>query len=139
MSGGRATAFVALGSNLGPRATIFERAISLIDGEPRVWVVARSDWLETAPLGPRQPSYLNGVVRIETTLAPEVLLALLHAVESLLGRRRSKLRWGPRVIDLDLIAYGRRSIMRPGLVLPHPGRGRSFVRIPLQQVGGDSG
>jgi 2-amino-4-hydroxy-6-hydroxymethyldihydropteridine diphosphokinase len=129
-------AWIALGSNLGPREAIFERAIALLESEPRVRVVARSRWRVTPPMGPDQPAFLNGVVQVETTLPPEVLLALLHAVERACGRVRRGGRWGPRVLDLDLIRYGDGRIARPGLVLPHPGWRRPFVRGPLEEVGG---
>lgn len=130
------TAFVALGSNIGPRREIFGRAIELLESEPRVWVVARSGWHETRPNGPVQPAYLNGAVRVETSLLPEVLLAWLHRIERACGRARGGGRWGPRIVDLDLISYGARRIVRPGLRLPHPGWRRSFVRVPLEEVGG---
>ena len=130
------TAFVALGSNLGPRGAIFERALILLEREPRLRVVARSRWHETRPNGPRQPRFLNGVLRVETSLAPEVMLAWLHAIERACGRLHRGGRWGPRVLDLDLIGYGSRRIFRPRLRLPHPGWRRSFVRAPLEEVGG---
>lgn len=135
------TAFVALGSNLGPGGAIFERALALLEREPRLRVVACSKWHETRPSGPVQPGYLNGAARMETSLLPEVLLAWLHAVERRCGRVRAGGRWGPRIVDLDLISYGSRRIFRPGLRLPHPGWRRSFVRLPLEEVGGllDSG
>ncbi len=130
------TAYVALGSNLGPRRRIFDRALELMETEPRLRIVARSRWHETKPHGAAQPYYLNGAVRVETALRPEVLLAWLHAVERVLGRARGGGRWAPRVLDLDLIDYGARRIHRPRLCLPHPGRHRSFVHVPLAEVGG---
>lgn len=130
------TAWIALGGNLGPREVIFERAIALLETDPRVRVTARSAWRETPPMGPAQPAFLNGVVRVETTLPPEVLLAWLHAVERACGRLRRGAPWGPRILDMDLVRYGDRRLRRPGLILPHPGLHRPFVREPLAEVGG---
>ncbi len=138
MDGGQSltTAFIALGSNLGPRSAVFDRAIELLESEPRLRVVARSSWYETEPFGQVQPWYLNGVVRVETGLSPLVLLSWLHAVERACGRIRNGVRWGPRVLDLDLITYGKTRIHTPTIVLPHPGWRRPFVRVPLAEVGG---
>ena len=125
------TAYLALGTNLGPRRAILERALALLEADPRVAVTAVSPFEETAPLGQVQPAFVNAVARLETTLPPEVLLALCHRVERILGRVRSRRRWGPRTLDLDVLTYEGRAIRRPGLTLPHPGITRSFVVRPL--------
>lgn len=134
--GDKTTAFVAIGGNLGPREAIFRQALRLIEKEPRVKVVECSRWHETRAHGSGQPSYLNGVIKLETCLSPEVLLAWLHTVERACGRVRRGGRWSPRVLDLDLVSYGSRRINRAGLRLPHPGWRRSFVREPLAEIGG---
>lgn len=125
------TAYLALGSNLGPRRAILEAALGRLGADPKVEVAAVSPFVTTAPMGPVQPAFVNAVARLETTLSPEALLALCHEIERALGRVRSRRRWGPRTLDLDLLAYDDRVIRRPGLVLPHPGVRRDFVALPL--------
>lgn len=135
-------AVVALGANLGdPRAT-FARALELME-ERAGRVVARSAWRETEALihpddeAAWHPPYLNGAVLVETALTPEALLATLHAIEAELGRDRAgeEKRWQPRIIDLDLVAYGERRIDGPALVLPHPRmHERDFVLGPMVEL-----
>jgi 2-amino-4-hydroxy-6-hydroxymethyldihydropteridine diphosphokinase len=103
-----------------------------------VTVVARSRWYRSAPYGyVHQPKFLNGVVMVETALAPVPLLETCHEIERAAGRRRG-VRWGPRSLDLDLIAYDRVCIAPRGrapLSLPHPGlRSRPFVLVPLREI-----
>lgn len=125
-------ALVALGSNLGDRAATMARAAEGLSGAGRV--LARSRLYETPPMGPAQPDYLNAVVLLETDLAPRSLLDHLLAVERSLGRVRGE-RWGPRTIDLDLLAHGSAVVDEPGLVLPHPGLAeRAFVLAPLCDI-----
>ena len=129
-------AYVALGSNLGERRANLDAAVEKLAGAPKVELLARSSWIETAPLGgpPGQPPYLNGVVEIETGLAPRELLARLQRIENELGRVRAE-RWGPRAIDCDLVLHGDAVIDEPGLTVPHPRmRERRFVLEPLSQV-----
>ncbi len=127
------TAFVGLGSNLGPGPEHFERALAFLDAEPRCRVLACSRVHRSTPMGPPQPTYWNAVARLETTMGPSLLLALLHAVERACGRVRSRRRWGPRILDLDLLAYGTLTVHAPRLHLPH-GLDRPFVRGPLSEV-----
>ena len=127
------TALIGLGSNLGPGPRLFERALDHLSREPRCRIVARSRWHRTRPMGPDQPPYWNGVVRIETVLGPEVLLALLHAIERDCGRVRSRRRWEARTLDLDLLDYGGLTLWTPRLRLPH-GLDRAFLRLPLAEV-----
>jgi len=94
--------------------------------------------METQPVGgpAGQGDYLNGVAEIETELTPQELLAALHAIESSLGRDRSReLRWGPRSCDLDIIYYDDEIIDTPQLTIPHPRmHERSFVLGPLESI-----
>lgn len=132
--------FVALGANLpserfgSPRRTL-EAALTELERRG-VTVIRRSRWYESAPV-PRsdQPWYVNGVAEVRTALGPEALLALLHEVEQSFGRVRGA-RNAPRLIDLDLIAYG--DLVRPGPeapVLPHPRAAeRAFVLLPLAEI-----
>ncbi|MFA5057469.1 MAG: 2-amino-4-hydroxy-6-hydroxymethyldihydropteridine diphosphokinase, partial [Opitutaceae bacterium] len=92
---------------------------------------------ETAPVGVvDQPMFLNLVAGIETTLAPEALLSLLHRLEQAAGRRREReQRWGPRPLDLDLLLHEGETRAGPDLVLPHPRMWeRAFVLVPLREL-----
>ncbi len=128
---------MALGANLGdPLGQLREAGARLTRFGA---VTGRSALYVTAPVGgpPGQPDYLNAVVRLEPEGAlrePEALLAALLALEVEFGRVRRE-RWGPRVIDLDLLAFGREVRRGPGLLLPHPRlHERSFVLAPLVDV-----
>jgi 2-amino-4-hydroxy-6-hydroxymethyldihydropteridine diphosphokinase len=129
-------AFVALGSNLGDREAILDRALERL--AEHVDLGPRSRWIETEPVGgPPQGLYLNGVVRLETALAPRALLELLHDVERELGRVRS-VPDAPRTLDLDLLLYDDRVIDDPGLRVPHPRLHlRRFVLEPLCEIAPD--
>jgi 2-amino-4-hydroxy-6-hydroxymethyldihydropteridine diphosphokinase len=131
------TVYLALGSNLGDRAGAIARAIDLL-ATGGVTILARSPIYETDPVTPDpQPLYLNAVVRGETVLAAEALLALCLDVERALGRRRPAGRLqAAREIDVDLLLYGAAIIgAPPALVVPHPRLlERPFVRIPLADV-----
>jgi 2-amino-4-hydroxy-6-hydroxymethyldihydropteridine diphosphokinase len=135
------TVYLALGSNLGDRAGAIARAIDLLGGggvAGPVVILARSPIYETDPVTPDpQPLYLNAVVRGETALSAEALLALCLDVERTLGRRRPAARTqAPREIDVDLLLYGDAIIgAPPALIVPHPRLlERPFVRIPLADV-----
>jgi len=131
------TVYLALGSNLGDRAGAIARALDLL-AAGGVTILARSAIYETDPVTPDpQPLYLNAVVRGETALPPEALLALCLDVEQALGRRRPPGQaQAPREIDIDLLLYGDAVIgAPPALLVPHPRLlERSFVRIPLADV-----
>ena len=131
-----AEAFVALGSNLGDRAANLARARAALDEGP-LKLTARSSVYETEPWGPvAQGPYLNQVVRGTTDLAPRALLAALFEIETRLGRdRRREIRFGPRVIDLDLLLHGDLAINEPDLEIPHPRLlERAFVLVPLAEI-----
>lgn len=114
-------AYVALGSNLGDRAAQLDRARVALSLLPATRLAAVSSVEETAPLGSMaQPPYLNQMIALDTSLAPESLLAALHRIERGQGRVRGA-RWGARTIDLDLVGYGERRMRTPSLTLPHPG------------------
>jgi 2-amino-4-hydroxy-6-hydroxymethyldihydropteridine diphosphokinase len=128
-------AYVGLGANLGPREETIRRAVELLERAPGVVSVAVSELRETDPVGlVDQPRFLNGAVALETTLAARELLDLLLAVERELGRVRTE-RWGPRVIDLDLLVYGDETLDAPGLRVPHPRlHERRFALEPLAEL-----
>jgi 2-amino-4-hydroxy-6-hydroxymethyldihydropteridine diphosphokinase len=130
-------AAVALGSNLGDRAATLESALAAVAqlGE----VVAVSVFHETAPVGgPEQGDFLNAVVVMETALGPEELLAGLQRIEDDHGRIRVE-RWGPRTLDLDLVAMDGVRRNTPELTIPHPRAvERRFVLAPLVEVWPDA-
>jgi 2-amino-4-hydroxy-6-hydroxymethyldihydropteridine diphosphokinase len=130
-----ARVFIALGSNLGDRAGWLWQAQEKLFGAPSVQLVAASSVYETEPVGKiDQPAFLNQVLAVRTTLAPEELLSRLLQVERELGRVRSE-RWGPRNIDLDLLAFGGRIFKTERLVLPHPElHRRRFVLQPWAEI-----
>jgi 2-amino-4-hydroxy-6-hydroxymethyldihydropteridine diphosphokinase len=130
-------AYLALGSNLGDRLANLRRAVALL-GEREVRVVRSSRVYETEPVGgPAQPEYLNAVVEVETELPPGDLLRTCLEVEKALGRVRAE-RWGPRVLDVDVLTYGRDRIDQPDLVVPHPRmHERAFVLMPLLELDAD--
>lgn len=134
---GRAQAYVALGANLGDPLSQMRRAASRLSRFGAV--TGRSSLYLTSPVGgpPDQPDYLNAVIRIEPIAAlrePIELLSALLELEVELGRVRRE-KWGPRLIDLDLLAHGREVRREPGLLLPHPRlQERPFVLAPLTEV-----
>jgi 2-amino-4-hydroxy-6-hydroxymethyldihydropteridine diphosphokinase len=128
-------AFVALGSNLGDRAAQLDRARVAMTLLPSTRLAATSSVEETAPLGAMaQPPFLNQMVALDTSLAPERLLAALHAIERAQGRLRGA-RWAARTIDLDLVRHGDRRLQTPSLMLPHPGLAtRDFWQRELAEL-----
>ena len=115
----REPVFVALGSNRGDREGQLAAARAALAALPDTEFVAASRVEETAALGPPQPDYLNQMVLLRTALAPRELLRHCLAIETAQGRVRDR-RWGPRVIDLDIVRYGDRQVDEPGLTVPHP-------------------
>jgi 2-amino-4-hydroxy-6-hydroxymethyldihydropteridine diphosphokinase len=132
-------AYVGVGSNLDePRAQV-TRAFDALAALPATQLVARSPLYHTLPFGEVvQPSFVNAVAGLLTQLTPEDLLAALRALETQLGRARSRERWGPRLIDLDLLVVGAEKRATESLTLPHPGIAeRDFVLYPLADVAAD--
>ena len=129
-------AYVALGSNLDDPPARIRSALERLRGLPDTRLVASSSLWSSRPLGPQdQPDYVNAVAGLLTRLPPAVLLDELKAIEKGMGRARPAERWGPRVIDLDLLAYGTETVSRPGLTIPHPGvQERDFVLYPLAEI-----
>lgn len=127
--------FVALGSNLGDRAEWLSKARARLSESTAIEMVHASAIYETDPVGKTdQPAFLNQVIEIRTAWAPEDLLTQLLQTEKELGRVRKE-RWGPRRIDLDLLAYGRRRRQTQRLTLPHPElHRRRFVLQPWAEI-----
>jgi 2-amino-4-hydroxy-6-hydroxymethyldihydropteridine diphosphokinase len=128
-------AYVGLGANLGPREITLLRAVDLLADTEGVEVRAVSQLRETEPVGVvDQPLFLNGAVVLDTSLSPRELLHRLLEIERELGRVRD-VRWGPRVVDLDLLVYGDRQINEPGLRVPHSRlHERRFALEPLAEL-----
>jgi 2-amino-4-hydroxy-6-hydroxymethyldihydropteridine diphosphokinase len=114
-------AYLALGSNLGDRAGYLTAAREALGRLPGTRVVRASSVEETPPLGDMdQPSYLNQMLLLETTMAPRALMQAAQAIEEANGRVRLA-HWGSRTLDIDIVRYGDLSLAEPDLVLPHPG------------------
>ena len=128
-------AYIGLGANVGPREVTLLRAVDLLAEADDVEMLAVSQLRETDPVGiVDQPRFLNGAAQIETSLSPRALLELLLRIEQSLGRVREE-RWGPRTVDLDLLAYGDLTVDEPGLRVPHPRlHERRFALEPLAEL-----
>jgi 2-amino-4-hydroxy-6-hydroxymethyldihydropteridine diphosphokinase len=130
-------ALLALGGNVGDARETLDRAVAeLCDGKDVIFLAQSSDY-RTPPWGVEdQPPFVNRCISMTTRLTPRVLLERAHAVECMLGRNRAKeRRWGPRKIDIDILAYDDLSLDEPGLTLPHPRLfERAFVLVPLAEI-----
>jgi 2-amino-4-hydroxy-6-hydroxymethyldihydropteridine diphosphokinase len=128
--------YLGLGSNLGQPIQQVKSALPAIARLPDTHLQAVSALYLTPPLGPRnQPDYVNAVARLETGLRPAALLAALKAIEGARGRRPGGQRWGPRVLDLDILLYGQAVIDEARLRVPHRELARrAFVLVPLADV-----
>src|SRR5215831_15211303 len=133
-------ALIALGGNVGDVRATFKKAIADICGMAQAALLARSSDYATPPWGNEQQArFTNACIEIETSLDPHALLFTLQKIERKFGRVRSKeARWGPRTLDLDLIAYDDIALERPELTLPHPRLfERAFVLVPLLEIAPD--
>jgi 2-amino-4-hydroxy-6-hydroxymethyldihydropteridine diphosphokinase len=132
------TAYIALGTNLGDRDDNLARAIQRLDATEGLRVIRRASIFETDPIGPPQPRYLNTVAEVECDIPPAELLAALKSIEAAMGRTKGE-RWGPRVIDLDIILIGDNVIDTEDLVVPHAEMAeRTFVLEPLAEIAADT-
>jgi 2-amino-4-hydroxy-6-hydroxymethyldihydropteridine diphosphokinase len=129
----RHTIYIALGANLGDRRANIRGAVKAL--APRVRVLAESRTFETKAWGvEEQPDFLNMAVKAETQLSPQALLTHLKKLENKLGREPT-FRWGPRLIDMDILFYDDLVLDLPGLAIPHPGLPeRAFVLAPLADI-----
>lgn len=132
-------AYLALGSNLGDRRAALDGAVAALRAAAGIQVVAVSSYHETKPVGgpPGQSDYLNAAVAVDTTLAPDALLAVLLEIEKRFGRIRGEVN-APRTLDIDLLLYGDQVRERPDPVVPHPRmHQRRFVLEPLAEIACD--
>ncbi|MFQ5488445.1 MAG: 2-amino-4-hydroxy-6-hydroxymethyldihydropteridine diphosphokinase [Gammaproteobacteria bacterium] len=129
-------AYIGLGSNLQDPRTQVEQGLAALARLPESRCVACSALYGSRPLGPLpQPDYVNAVAALDTRLPPHALLDCLQALEERQGRVRDGVRWGPRVLDLDLLLYDALILDDPRLILPHPGLSqRDFVLYPLYEI-----
>lgn len=131
-------AWVAFGGNVGDVRATVGQALAALDELPGIRVRERSRFYRTPAWGlTDQPDFINGVAALDTTLSPQALLAALLATEQRFGRVRAveTPRWGPRTLDLDLLAVGGLVLDEPGLSLPHPRlHERAFVLVPLAEL-----
>ncbi|MFP5298231.1 MAG: 2-amino-4-hydroxy-6-hydroxymethyldihydropteridine diphosphokinase [Actinomycetota bacterium] len=132
-------AFIGIGSNVGDRVLFVRRAVDELEDTPGTQATKISSLYETAPIGgPPQRSFVNAVARIETGLGPRELLNVCKDIERKLGRDASDIRWGPRIIDLDVLLYGDEKVSEPDLEIPHPRlKERRFVLVPLLEIDPD--
>ncbi len=113
--------FVGLGSNLKDRKTNIYNAIKWLESRNDIKIIAHSELIETKPWGvEEQPCFINAVVKIKTSLLPHDLLSVLKTGETQLGREPGGLRWGPRIIDMDILLYDDAVIDSDNLTVPHP-------------------
>jgi len=131
--------YIGIGSNLdNPVAQVLE-AVEELEMIPDTILAERSSLYSGKPMGPGdQPDYVNAVAAMDTLLSAAELHEALIRIEDLQGRTREGDKWGPRIIDLDLLMYGNHSIDTATLTVPHPGmHERDFVIIPLEEVAGN--
>ena len=131
--------YLGIGSNLGNSLEIIEIAYKKIDSLLGT-ITQKSSIYETVPINPQhieiQPNYFNSVISIKTKILPEDLLIEIHQIEKSLGRNReTEQRWGPRIIDIDILYYGDLKYKSKTLQIPHPEiENRDFVLIPLEEI-----
>jgi 2-amino-4-hydroxy-6-hydroxymethyldihydropteridine diphosphokinase len=134
----RERVYLSLGGNLGDPAKAMGAALRILDEDTSTEVVRVSSLYRTPPWGKTdQPDFLNAAAEIETGLSPRELLDLCLEAERRLKRVRQE-RWGPRLVDIDILVFGDRRINEAGLDIPHPRMlERAFVLVPLAEIAPD--
>lgn len=130
-------ALLALGGNVGDVRATLDKAVAALCGDAAVTLTARSSDYVTPPWGVTdQPAFINRCIAVDTTIPPDALLKRAQSVENGLGRDRAhERRWGPRPIDIDILAYGNATMTTLDLTLPHPHLfDRAFVLLPLAEI-----
>jgi len=127
--------YLSIGTNMGERFENLQHAVKLLEGKDEIEVVQISSVYETAAVGyTDQADFLNIAVRIKTSYSSSEMLKICQWVESELGRVR-EFRWGPRIIDLDILLYNNENIETESLIVPHPRMyERAFVLVPLIEI-----
>jgi 2-amino-4-hydroxy-6-hydroxymethyldihydropteridine diphosphokinase len=138
MSAGETAVYLSLGGNLGDPAASMGAALRMLDAGPSTAVVAVSSLYRTPPWGKTdQPDFLNAAAELRTTLSPRELLDRCLEAERKLKRVRHE-RWGPRLIDIDILVFGDLAVHESGLEIPHPRMlERAFVLAPLAEMAPD--
>ena len=131
-----ATAYIGIGSNVGDRHAFCRRAVEDLGNTPGIKVRATSGLYETTAVGGvPQRSFVNMVCKIESEIDAREVFETCKSIETRLGREPSHIRWGPRVIDLDVLLFGDEKIVEPDLEIPHARlTERRFVLVPLLEV-----
>lgn len=132
--------FIGLGSNLGDSIKTLQRAVDCIGQLSQTRLIRKSGLYHSPAWGGiEQPDYTNAVLEIETSLEPDALLNELLAIERNNGRiRLNEMRWGPRVLDCDILLFGERRLQTANLTVPHPRMAeRAFVLMPLAEIAPD--
>lgn len=129
-------AHIGVGSNVGDRAKFCRRAVEELQAHPSIQVDAVSSLYETSPVGgPPQRSFVNLVCQTSVDVEVRELLEIIKQIEVKLGREPSDARWGPRVVDLDILTFGEDKINEADLEIPHPRMTRrQFVLVPLLEI-----
>lgn len=132
-------AYIGIGSNLGEPEQQIHQAVNALEQIQNTTLAEISSLYFSRPMGPQdQPDYMNAVAALETTLTPLELLDALQHIENEAGRVRKDERWGPRVLDLDILLFGEQVIDNERLTVPHYGmKLREFVLIPLAEIAPD--
>ncbi|MBX3567281.1 MAG: 2-amino-4-hydroxy-6-hydroxymethyldihydropteridine diphosphokinase [Rhizobiaceae bacterium] len=130
--------YLSLGGNIGDPAATMAAALRLLDADARTRLVAVSSLYRTPPWGKLdQPEFRNAAAALRTSHQPRGLLDLCLDIERRLKRERKE-RWGPRLVDLDILLFGDRRVAEPGLEIPHPRMlDRAFVLVPLAEIAPD--
>ena len=128
--------YIGIGSNVGDRESFCRSAVEQLNALEGLEVTGTSSLYETSPIGgPPQRSFINLVVRVRTVMEPRMLLDHCKAIEHRLGREDSDIRWGPRVVDLDILTYDSEKIGEADLEIPHPRLvQRRFALVPLLEI-----
>lgn len=129
-------AYIGVGSNVGDRVGHCRRAVEELRAAPGIEIEATSSLYETAPVGgPPQRSYINAVILVSTSLDAHALLDACKEIEARIGRDPSEIRWGPRVVDLDILTFGDEKVNESDLEIPHPRMTqRRFALVPLLEI-----
>ena len=129
------TAYIGIGSNLESPAENCLKAVERLSAHADLTLVARSSLYQSEPFGiTDQNWFVNAAVHLTTSLSPEELLRVCLSIEQEMGRTRTK-KWGPRIIDLDILFYDDLIVKQEGLEIPHPGIAeRSFVLAPMNEI-----
>ena len=130
------TAYISVGSNLGDKPTNCKMGIEALTRNDAIWEVARSPFYKTDPVDYEQQDwFVNAALKVETRLAPLELLHELKAIQRQAGRTRDPIRFGPRILDLDIIFYDHVVIKTEELIIPHPRmHKRRFVLKPICDI-----